>query len=156
VKFRSGLFSRLSSGWLVLQPADFSTPFFWRGKHNFPLPTLVLWTRCLPFSGSALRPRGSYPPWNSRLICFTNPSKSAYSSARSPLRGTMPARLRMTSCLPFSGSALRPRGTYPPWNSRLICFTNPSKSAYSSARSPPRGTMPARLRMTSEPACLKV
>ena len=97
MKFRYGLCSRLSSGKLVLQPADFPTPFFWRGKHNFPLPTLVLWTRCLPFSGSALRPRGTYPPWNSRLICFTNPSKSAYSSARSPLRGTMPARLRMTS-----------------------------------------------------------
>jgi hypothetical protein len=35
-----------------------------------------------------------------------------------------------------------------------VYFPQREKSTYSSARSPLRGTMPARLRMTSSPGCL--
>jgi hypothetical protein len=87
------------SGKLIRQPVySPSTPR--RGNSSaFPLPTfasLRCWLSASPSRASPCDQRG-IPPWNSRLICCTNQSKSAYSSARSPLRGTMPARLRMAS-----------------------------------------------------------
>jgi hypothetical protein len=47
------------SGKLNRQHADFSHRVPWRGNScAFPLPTLALKARCLPFSGVALRPKG--------------------------------------------------------------------------------------------------
>jgi len=72
---------------------EFSPSSPWRrNSFAFPLPTLA----ASPSRASPCDQRG-IPPWNPRLICCINQRKFAYSSARSPPRQTVPARLRMAS-----------------------------------------------------------
>jgi hypothetical protein len=85
---------------LIRQPVDF--PQRHLGGETAPLSPFQ---RSFDLRSDSLPPllrlhpatKGAYPLGTPRPICCTNQSKYTYSSARSPLRETMPARLRMAS-----------------------------------------------------------